>query len=226
MTTITVLSGSGDYADPWHPFAETSQRLADVLAPLGEVSVRDDVEAALAALTATDARPDLLVLNISRTEGVEHSAPSAPAREGLLAYLGDGRPLLAVHSAARSFADWPDWSSILGGHWEDGRTFHPERGAAHIVPTALAGELLGRTQPFDTIDERYTALVVEPRARPLAMHEHDGSEHPLAWYARFGDAEVIYSALGHDVEAYEAPDAVALLLAAAVHLLPTRASRT
>ena len=226
MTTITVLSGRGDYADPWHPFDETSQRLAALLARLGEVTVRDDVEAALAELTATDARPDLLVFNISRDEGVERSAPPESARAGLRAHLADGRPLLAVHSASRAFADWPEWSSILGGHWEDGLTFHPERGAAHIVPTALAGELLGRGRPFDTVDERYTALVLEPGAQSLATHEHDGSEHPLAWFTTFGDAEVVYSALGHDAEAYESPDAAAFALAAASHLLRIPVPRT
>ncbi|TFV98363.1 ThuA domain-containing protein [Leifsonia flava] len=219
MTTITVLSGHGDYADPWHPFDETSQRLAALLAPLGEVTVRVDVEAALAGLTATDARPDLLVFNISRDEGVEPSTPPESAQTGLLAHLADGRPILAVHSASRAFADWPEWSSILGGHWEDGLTFHPERGVAHIVPTDLAGELLGRGRSFYTVDERYTALVLEPDTQPLATHEHGGSEHPLAWFTTFGDAEVVYSALGHDTEAYESPDAAAFVSGAAAWLL-------
>ncbi|MEL4319263.1 ThuA domain-containing protein [Leifsonia sp. YIM 134122] len=226
MTTITVLSGHGDYADPWHPFAETSQRLAAVLAPLGEVTVRDDVEVALAGLTATDARPDLLVFNISRNEGVEFSAPSESAQTGLLAHLADGRPLLAVHSASRAFADWPAWSVMLGGHWEDGLTFHPDRGAAHIVPTALTGEILGQGRPFDTVDERYTALVLEPGAQTLATHEHGGSEHPLAWLTTFGDAEVIYSALGHDAEAYASADAAVFLRAAAAWLLREQAPVT
>ncbi|KQQ93271.1 hypothetical protein ASF62_16315 [Leifsonia sp. Leaf325] len=226
MTTITVLSGSGDYADPWHQFAETSARLAELLAPLGEVTVRDDVEAALAGLTVTDARPDLLVLNISRDEGVEHSVPAGPARTGLLTHLADGRPILAVHSASRAFADWPEWSSILGGHWEDGVTFHPPQGTALIMPTALAGDVLGVAEPFVTVDERYTALVVEPGAASLATHEHDGSEHPVAWLHRFGHTEVVYSALGHDAAAYEAPGTAAFVLAAASHLLRSPVPRT
>jgi hypothetical protein len=45
MTTTLrslVLSGGGRYADPWHPFAKTSARLADVLWSLGHrVEVTD-----------------------------------------------------------------------------------------------------------------------------------------------------------------------------------------
>ncbi|WP_235480416.1 ThuA domain-containing protein [Leifsonia sp. Leaf264] len=225
MGSVVVLSGRGDYADPWHRFTLTSQRLAELLAPLGEVSVRDDVEAALAGLMTTDARPDLLVLNISRNEGVERAAPPTPSRDGLLAYLAAGRPLLAVHSTARAFAAWPEWSPILGGHWEDGLTFHPAKGPARIMPTALAAELFDQGRPFDTVDERYTALVLESGARALAAHEHEGSEHPLVWFQRFGDSDIVYSALGHDAEAYEAADSAAFLRAAAAWLLRDRRGR-
>lgn len=48
---ITVVSGSGRYADPWHPFATTSARVAEILRDAGhDVTVTDDVDASLAAL--------------------------------------------------------------------------------------------------------------------------------------------------------------------------------
>jgi hypothetical protein len=44
MPRSLVLSGGGRYADPWHPFAKTSARLADVLWSLGHrVEVTDFV---------------------------------------------------------------------------------------------------------------------------------------------------------------------------------------
>jgi len=35
MTRSLILSGGGAYADPWHPFAATSERIAAVLEALG-----------------------------------------------------------------------------------------------------------------------------------------------------------------------------------------------
>jgi hypothetical protein len=44
-----VLSGGGRYADPWHPFAETSGALAGILGESGfGVEIADGVDAALA----------------------------------------------------------------------------------------------------------------------------------------------------------------------------------
>ncbi|MCD2443382.1 hypothetical protein LQ757_13955 [Agromyces sp. SYSU K20354] len=46
-----VLPGSGRYADPWHPFAETSASLAAIVAGAGyRVEVRDGLPTGLAAL--------------------------------------------------------------------------------------------------------------------------------------------------------------------------------
>ena len=35
MTETLIISGAGDYADSWHPFAETSARLAELIGSLG-----------------------------------------------------------------------------------------------------------------------------------------------------------------------------------------------
>ena len=56
-----ILSGSGRYADPWHPYPDTTERLAAIVGEAGfDVEVRDDVDAALATL-GDDVR--LLVVN-------------------------------------------------------------------------------------------------------------------------------------------------------------------
>jgi uncharacterized protein len=34
MAEVLIISGAGSYSDPWHPFADTSQRLADIIASL------------------------------------------------------------------------------------------------------------------------------------------------------------------------------------------------
>jgi hypothetical protein len=79
-----LLSGTGRYADPWHPFAETSAALAGLLREQGfGVEMADDVDAALARLAAPDGPadadlPDLLVVNVGLPR--------------------DGRPALTVHA--------------------------------------------------------------------------------------------------------------------------------
>ncbi len=55
MPRSLVLSGGGRYADPWHPFAKTSARLADVLWSLGHrVEVADFVADRVADLSGFD----------------------------------------------------------------------------------------------------------------------------------------------------------------------------
>ena len=42
MTSALILSGGRDYTDPWHPFAETSRRLAGVLETAGCTTLIED----------------------------------------------------------------------------------------------------------------------------------------------------------------------------------------
>ena len=49
MSTVLIVSGAGDYSDPWHPFADTSARLVGILESRYDVTLTTDVAAALAA---------------------------------------------------------------------------------------------------------------------------------------------------------------------------------
>lgn len=206
MTSLIVISGSGRYADPWHPFVETSARLAETLAEFGDVSVVDDVDAAFVRLNTEPA--DLVVVNIGNSDD---DAPSLAARVGLAAHLDRGGAVLGVHSAATAFPQWAVWPTVLGGHWVRGTSFHPPQSECTIDVTG--GE------PFETVDERYTALELQPGVDVIATHEHDGATHPLAWAHRFGTANVGYVGLGHDASAYDSPGARALFGAVAGRLL-------
>lgn len=201
-----ILSGSGRYADPWHPFAETSARLADILRDQGlEVEISGDVDARMAALTADD--PDLLVLNLGDPAHTGTPDPDAEARgrAGLLAHLGRGRPLLASHVTSTSLRGVPEWEAILGGVWVRDTTFHPDYGVATILVHPERDAIVAGLDDFTVHDERYTDLRVDPSVVALASHEHDGREHPLMWARRYGDAKVFYDALGHDAASYDAP---------------------
>lgn len=204
-----ILSGAGRYADPWHPFPETSERLAGILRSEGlEVEISEDVDARMAALASDgpESRPDLLVLNIGDPALTGTPDPEAErrGRDGLLAYLAAGRPLLASHVTSTSLRGVPEWEGILGGVWVRGTTFHPDYGPARIHVHADRGPIVAGLDDFDVTDERYTDLRVQPDVVALASHEHDGVAHPLMWAREYGRAKVFYDALGHDAASYEA----------------------
>jgi uncharacterized protein len=209
-----LLSGSGRYADPWHPFAATSARIAEVLEEDGiTTTVTDDVDAALAALPGT--APDLLVVNIGAPdgpapEGGDHApgdpAVDAAARAGLLAHLAEGRPLLALHVSSTSLHFVPEWEAILGGIWVRGTTMHPDYDRARVRVETDAHPIVAGIRDFDVDDERYSFLRVADDVRALAWHEHEGRRHPLLWAREHEGARVVYDALGHDAASYDSPE--------------------
>ena len=205
-----LLSGAGRYADPWHPFAQTSAAVAQVVTEAGfAVEIVEDVDAALAGLA--ESAPDLLILNIGdpagpHPENVVDDAPD-PARDersrtGLLAHLAAGRPLHALHVSSTSLGYVPEWESVLGGIWVPGTTMHPDLDDAHIEVDTDAHPVVNGNADFVVHDERYSWMRVAPQVRGLAWHEHDGARHPLLWTHDYGGARVVYDALGHDERSY------------------------
>jgi uncharacterized protein len=213
MSRILIVSGGGRYADPWHPFAATSGRVQAALLDSGhDVNVADDPDGALAALAASPGSgpelPDLLILNVGNPKD---ASPAPEAGAGLLAYLRDGRPLLALHSSSTTFATWEEWEAILGGRWVRGTSMHPEQGDARIKVLASGHPVTAGLGDFEVNDERYSYLRTGADIDVLAVHEHDGVEHPILWSHRYGTADVVYDALGHDEKSYAAPARLQLL---------------
>ena len=56
---VVLVSGGADYADPWHPFTETSAIVAEVLRDDGEVEIADTLDDLAARIDAAG----LLVIN-------------------------------------------------------------------------------------------------------------------------------------------------------------------
>lgn len=204
MTTALILSGDGRYADPWHDFARTSARLADLLTGCGlTVTIATDVDEAMSRLEAVD----LLVVNAgdaSRTDGVVPDLTKA--RAGFTQALERGIAVLGTHTAAASLTDYPQWEAVLGGRWLPDQSMHPPIGAARIHVRADRHPLVSGLTDFDTFDERYSHLRVAADVVPLAVHILDGVEHPLFWARTHGTSRVVYSALGHDGRAYDSPE--------------------
>jgi len=193
-----IVSGAGRYADPWHPFPETSARVDAALAAAGfDTEIDENVDARLADLGGVD----LLVVNIGNPQ--EPSAADSASRAGLLAYLAQGRPVFALHVSATSLPAVPEWEDILGGLWVRGTTFHPDYGPAEIEIVDHRHPITAGLSDFELRDERYTDLRIDPRVHVLAQHRLEGAAHPLVWAHRFGESKVVYDALGHDAASFE-----------------------
>ncbi|ROS29966.1 hypothetical protein EDF22_1720 [Rathayibacter sp. PhB127] len=198
-----VLAGAGRYIDPWHPFAETTECVGSILRESGfALTVAPDVDDALRRF---EDAPDLVVVNVGLPRDGSPS-PAATARAGLRHLLASGAPVLALHASSTSFVDAPEWEQAIGGRWERGTSFHPEHGEARV--RLLGHPLTAGIGDFVLQDERYTSLRTAADNEVVAVHEHDGVEHPLIWLREAGDdhGRVAYDALGHDARSFESPE--------------------
>lgn len=210
-----IATGTGRYGDPWHPFSETSARIAALLRDDGwDVTVDDDVDHALAHLDGFD----LLVVNAGDpwrngdTELGHHADPAADA--GLTTAIARGIGIIAVHAALSTLRDHPAWRRAIGGEWEPGRSWHPPIADAHVRIVDAGHPITDRMPGIDVFDERYSDLAVDDGARVLAEHEVDGTAHPAVWI-REDPTRAVVSSLGHDARAYDSPEHVRLLQRAA-----------
>lgn len=212
-----------------HPFHETTPALTAILGAAGVRShVHEDIEAGIAALAS--GRYPMLTVNALRWRmAAERYAAhrdrwafslSATARGALREFVASGGALLAVHTAAICFDDWPAWREIVGGAWNWERSSHPPlaamtvriRGGEHPIVAGLAD--------FELVDECYGFLDLEPDVVPLVSSAHGGTDHPLLWARSYGRGRVVYDALGHDRRSYAHPTHAEILARAARWLVP------
>ena len=219
--TALLLTGVGRYADPWHPFPETTAALAGLLTDAGiAVEVANDVDAALARLDPADLWPDLLAVNVGLPRDGRPSPGTVEAMRGLERWVEAGRPLLACHVSSTSFVDSQAWEEALGGRWVRGTSMHPEYGPAKILVQGCSGPLAGGIPDFEVQDERYSWLRTSPDIKVHAMHRHEGTLHPLLWSRTRGGARSFYDALGHDAASFESPEHLEMLRRAIAWLVP------
>ncbi|HEX3487813.1 MAG TPA: ThuA domain-containing protein [Streptosporangiaceae bacterium] len=197
MTTRTlILSGGGAYRDPWHPFADTSRRLGEILAGLGhEVEIAEDVADRVADLRGWD----LIVTNAA--DGPQ--AGTGPALAGLRQALDRGAGVLAVHVGACTLLRLPTWESVTGAAWVAGRSTHPPTGPCRITTYPGRHAITEPVGDFDIVDERYTFLRTAPDIVPLAAHEYEGRVHPLLWARERGPSRIVTDLLGHDTRSFD-----------------------
>ena len=223
MPTALILSGAGRYADPWHPFPETSARLAALAQESGwRTVITEDVDQQLA--TGLD-EFEMLVVNAGDPWMADGTGggPTGPqlieqGRANLSAALARGIAVLGVHTAAASLRDYPEFRQVLGGEWVRDRSWHPPFGELRVTPQPHP--ITTDCREFTTQDERYTDLDIDQQVEPLATTNGDDRTHLLTWAAPHPTSRIIYHALGHDHRTYDSPGHQRFLRHLLTRLLP------
>lgn len=204
-----ILSGSGRYADPWHPFPETTPRIRDILADAGhDVSVETDIDAGMRRLGDAD----LVVVNAGDPWRNGARGADAASVAAFDAALDRGVGVLAMHCAVSSLRDYPRWAGLIGAVWLPSLSFHPPFGEMSVdVEPAVAAS-------FTLQDERYCALQGTGDREVVAWHAGDdegGGREPAAWRRAAGRSRVAVDVLGHDARSYDSAGHAALVVALA-----------
>jgi uncharacterized protein len=202
VAEVLIISGAGDYSDPWHRFGDTSLRLAEIIAGLGhQVTISDAVEKAL----ADPGQPGLIVINIGNPCEARPQPRIDAAERGLDHHLLRGGALLGVHVSATSMTTMSRWSQMLGGHWVQGRTMHPKQDLFTVVVHDGAHPIVEGLSDFTVFDERYCYLHTNPDMTVMCEQVTDGRLHPIVWGRESGLGRVVYEGLGHETRSYRAP---------------------
>lgn len=220
---VLILTGRNN-----HDWRSTTPFLRHVLDATGRFDVRVSEEPG--SLSAESLRPyDVLIVNYC---GPRWSEATEKAVED---FVRSGKGLVAIHAADYPFGDlpvltermgnskvvqkpWTEWAKMIGAKWsaDAPATGHGTR-HAYRVTWKDAGHPVssGLEKEFLLSDELYHNFRLEPGIRILAT-AHDavemrgtGNEEPLVWTVTYGKGRVFHTALGHDVDAMQAPGFVA-----------------
>jgi len=200
MTHALIFSGGGDYADPWHPYAESTEHLAESFRAWDiDVEVTDSVDAALSGLADG---PGLFAINAGA--GPEPHPRDDDLSAAAIAHVHGGGGLLVLHLSSGLFPRSPGWEAMIGARWLWDVSGHPPYGPFHvdIVEDPLVNGITG----FDIVDESYADLRLGQGLRVVAEHELDGVRHPLVWLRQAGRGRVVVDLLGHDAVSFDAAE--------------------
>jgi len=208
MARVLILGGGRDpYVDPWHPYAETSGRIAAIALDRGHVvELSDDPMARVAA--GLDG-VDVLVSNLPDPGDSVPEADRAAAWAELDRFAQRPGGVLGVHVGLTGLLGWRRWSDLMGARWVNGASGHPPLGEATV--RTLPHRLTDGVGEFAITDELYTGLEVTGDIASGVDHTLDGVVHHLVWTRRVGDVRAVGDALGHDVRSFDSADHTAIV---------------
>lgn len=225
MNQAIIYSGSDRFDGKFHDHAATSQRIAEILREI-------DIDARIRSFRPRYIREtdldtaDLVILNVAHgLPGPDDAddAAWADAWQTIDTYVRRGGPLMLRHLSSAIFAHDPVWKHRIGGVWLPGTSMHPPISDAIVTVKANAHPIVAGLSDFPIYDEMYSYLQIDPAITVLATHMFEGVEHPLAWATEAAGNRVVYDAIGHGVEAFDAEGAVRLLQREALWLINAEA---
>lgn len=209
-----------------HEWRETTPYLRQVLEASGRFDVRVTEEPA--GLNAEALKPyDVLIVNYCGPRWTPET------ESAVAAFVREGKGMVVVHASSYPFGDmevlaehmtktgvqqqpWKEWGRMVGAVWTPGpnppRSGHAPRFVYQVEWQDTKHPIAAGLAPAFTIsDELYHNLIVEPGIHVLASAYDDpanggnGKREPLLWTNAYGRGRVFHTALGHDVDAMQAP---------------------
>ena len=198
---VLVVTATSGYR---HESIETAERVIASMAAAGRfvpffIRTEKELPAALSDESLAGTR---VVMLVNTTGDLKW-----PERQRLLDWVAAGGSFVGVHSAADTWHDWPEYLEMLGGEFE---THPPESQVDVHVDDPFHPATRHITTPHTIFEEIYlfrrfsrdrVHMLLSLRASP-----DDGSPgfFPLAWRRHHGRGLVLYTALGHRVDIWEA----------------------
>src|SRR5262249_428039 len=141
---------------------------------------------------------------------------TASQKENFLSLFKKGVGLVVLHHALVSYPDWPDYTRIIGGRYDEPNPKKPgtlteQPGYHHdvdipIVIGANNHPVTAGLKDFTINDEIYWGFRVQSDVTPLLTTTHPKSGKPLAWTRTEGKSRVVYIQLGHGPSAHNDPN--------------------
>ena len=132
---------------------------------------------------------------------------------GWVKMVHDGKPTVFLHHSLGSYADWPKYEDILGGHANffpkivpgiPNATYH--EGLKYTVHIKDHKNPITRGLPdFEVVDEVYNHYIVSRHVHTLLTVDNPESGKIVGWTHRYGRARVVYILPGHGPGSYTNP---------------------
>lgn len=225
MKHAIIYSGADRFDGPFHDHAATSQRIAEILREI-DIDARIRGFRPRSIRTAELAAANLVILNVANgLQGPDDADDDAwnAAWATIDTYVNRGGPLMVRHLSSAIFARDPVWKQRIGGVWLPGTSMHPPISDAIVTVQTGVHPIVTGMSDFPIYDEMYSFLQTDPAITVLATHTFEGVTHPLAWATEATGNRVVYDAIGHGVEAFDAPGAIQLVQREALWLIGTDA---
>ena len=132
--------------------------------------------------------------------------------DGLTNHVAAGNGLVLSHFGCGAFEEWDGFVDVAGRIWNPALPAHDPHGTFTVRMTDEAHPITRGLDDFETIDELYTCLDGDTPITVLcdAVSVVDGEVYPMAFIVENTGGRVFHCVLGHDAQAYEAPEVRAL----------------